>query len=429
MSHKKESYPAGRIAVFGAGLSGTAALRLAASLGYKACCFDEAGGGDAMRFDADAAAAFDGFVFSPGFAADHPWRRLAESSGKPCFSELGFAASHWRGYLCGVTGTNGKTSVTELLRGALVCAGRAAEAAGNIGRPLSELVLSAANSPETTAVCEISSFQAELLRGLELDALLWTNFAEDHLDRYGSAEAYFRAKAGLFSCLRPEAPVVWGEGVEAWAKHTGVELPAWKRPEKRTVDPARLQRGSPFLQSPQNRNLAIAAQLWECWGLPESALFEAANAFELAPHRLRCVAEWDGVEFWDDSKATNPDAVLAALEGFELPVHWIGGGLPKGGDGPAFARALAGGIHAAFIYGAVGDAFAGNLREEGVSAIYAKQFNDVVKAAAASALASPPAVVLLSPGFASFDCFSNYAERGNSFTTTVLSLKNVIMQS
>ena len=175
------------IAVFGLGVSGRAALKLVEALGAQGLCFD-AQGADFSTADCERC---DAFIFSPGFAARHPWRLLCEQSGKPCFSELGFAAQFWPGKLLAVTGTNGKTTVTKLLCEALNQVGHPAVTAGNIGTPLSTRVLDA---DAGWAVCEISSFQAELPEGLALDGLLWTNFAEDHLDRYADMEEYLRQK-------------------------------------------------------------------------------------------------------------------------------------------------------------------------------------------------------------------------------------------
>ena len=205
-----------RVAIFGAGVSGQAARRLVLSLGLELCLFDEAGRGDTADFSAASLSRFDAFVFSPGFSIAHPWRVLVQRSGRPCYSELGFAAIHWRGRLLGVTGTNGKTTITSLLCNAFNSAGQPAVAAGNIGTPLSDYVLGDANHADATAVCEISSFQAELPEGLQLDGLIWSNFAEDHLDRYESMAEYFASKAQLLSCLRPGAPSVLGVDVLAF---------------------------------------------------------------------------------------------------------------------------------------------------------------------------------------------------------------------
>ena len=420
-----------RVAILGAGVSGQAAKRLVLALGGEVCVFDQAGRGDRRQFDAQCLHAFDCFIFSPGFASQHPWRVLVADARRPCYSELAYAAQHWRGQLLAVTGTNGKTSLTALLCAALKRAGHPAIAAGNIGAPLSDAVCQAINQRGAYAVCEISSFQAELSDGLCLDALLWTNFAEDHLDRYASQADYFAAKQKLCSCLSETAPLVVGGSVVAF------EPALAKRPQCQVVAPevsalAGLERCSPFAQMPQAENLALAAALWRAFELPLAALVQCANTFELAAHRLRVVSTWDGVQFWDDSKATNFHAALAAIDALaaqRLPLFWIGGGSPKGGDLDAFAAALAGKVKAAFVYGAVAPLLAAKLRERQVRVARFEDFADAVRAASHAALPCAAAVVLLSPGFASLDQFSSYAERGKSFISTVLGLKEQVRPS
>jgi UDP-N-acetylmuramoylalanine--D-glutamate ligase len=411
-----------RVAIFGAGVSGQAARRLALSLGLEVCLLDECGQGDACEFSQSELSEWDAFIFSPGFAQTHPWRVLAESSGLPCYSELGFAALHWKGRVLGVTGTNGKTTITSLLCNALEVAGQIAVEAGNIGRPLSDVVLSDANQAEATAVSEISSFQAELPLGLQLDGLIWSNFAEDHLDRYDSMADYFAAKARLLHCLRAGAPAVLGADVAAFDPRVA------KVPGSIVLDGTRdtkgLQAGSPFMLEPQRSNFALVLALWRALELSAAALLDAANTFELAAHRLSPVATWGGVTFWDDSKATNFHAALAAIDALASPVYWIGGGSAKGGDLAAFARLLAPKVEAAFLYGDCAPALAEVLCPlHARVAVYA-DFEDAVEAAARAALADSPSVVLLSPGFASFDQFAGYAARGKSFISTVLSLKD-----
>lgn len=404
----------GRIAVFGAGVSGQAAVRLVEALGAEAVCFDE----QRRNFSFADCDAYDAFIFSPGFAAQHTWRVMCVDSGKPCYSELGFAAQFWPGKLLGVTGTNGKTTVTELLCDALNRAGQSAVTAGNIGTPLSERVLDA---DAEWAVCEISSFQAELPQGVELDGLIWTNFAEDHLDRYPAMAEYFEAKANLLNCLKADAPVVVGESV----KVAQVCPPTAPEPkEMRCEDAPALPANSPFARPPQSENFQLVAELWHALGLPESALLEAATNFQLAPHRLAKVSEWGGVSFWNDSKATNFHAALAAAEAVESPIFWIGGGSGKGGDLSEFVSALSRHIEAAFVYGEVADELSMALKKQLPRVQTHSRFEAAVAAAATAALAESPAAVLLSPGFASFDQFRSYAERGESFISAVLSLKD-----
>jgi UDP-N-acetylmuramoylalanine--D-glutamate ligase len=411
-----------RTAIFGAGLSGQAARRLALAAGQETRLFDEGGQGEADTFGEADLKRFDRFVFSPGFAAAHPWRRLVEESGRKAESELGFAAGYWKGRLLGITGTNGKSTLTCFLAEALQLSGKQAVVAGNIGRPLSDVVLDFENTAASYAVCEISSFQAELPEGLELDALLWTNFAEDHLDRYGNMTDYFLAKAGLFKCLKKEAVCIIGPQVVHW-------LDFFKTPFDRAViaseDSAlsgRLDRGSVFSRLPYREDFTLAAEYWRLTGQDETVLLAAANAFSLAPHRLDVVTEKDGVTYWNDSKSTNFHSAVAAVKAVPQPIIWIGGGRIKGGDLETFAGEVAQRIQVAVLYGEVAarmeQAMAGKVDIVSVNPC----FDAAVRTACELAAARAPCHVLLSPGFASFDQFASYEARGKSFNSIVLGL-------
>lgn len=408
-----------KVAVFGAGLSGRAAARLCEAVGIECRVYDEGGQGDCREFSEADVDQYDGFIFSPGFAAEHPWRIVAEASDRLCFSELGFAMWIWRGKVLGVTGTNGKTTVTTLLKCALEALGQKAVTAGNIGYPLSDLWLEHGLDDNVWAVCEISSFQAELPLGIELEGLVWTNFAEDHLDRYPSMQAYFEAKANLLNCLQSGGRAVLGESVKAWDP----DLKRFDAVQYQTEE-THLSIQSPFATYPQAENFKLVAQLWAQLGLPSDVLTTAANSFQLAPHRLTQVAEWDGVCFWNDSKATNFSAALAALDATEGPIYWIAGGQSKGGDLAAFAHEAAGFAEAIYLYGDVADEMALALKNTTPQVEQHPRFTDAVIAASKAAREKGSASVLLSPGFASFDQFTSYAARGESFISTVLSLKD-----
>jgi UDP-N-acetylmuramoylalanine--D-glutamate ligase len=410
-------------AIFGAGLSARAACRLAESKGIEVVVIDEAGLGDQRTFDRSDLLRFDCFVFSPGFSLDHPWRVLAEEADVPCVGELAFAASFWTGAIIGVTGTNGKTTLTNLLNRALSLAGHDCVAAGNIGYPFSDAVLSEVNHPGAFVVLEISSFQAELPEGLELDALLWTNFAEDHLDRYDSMVSYFKAKARLFDCLKMDGICVVGPQVAAWIEGHNPGFDACSVAGEDVDVSPRLDARSVFHRFPYSEDFSLAVEFWWLSGYSSEVLIEVGNAFQLAPHRLDVVAERDGVKFWDDSKATNFHATLAALESVGRPVIWIGGGREKGGDVEAFAREVAGLVDVAVLYGEVAGRLAAAL-DGHLSLVHEyARFEDAVGAAAELATGWSEVNVLLSPGFASFDQFNSYGARGKSFIDTVLSLK------
>ena len=428
MNYEKSIHEqSGRVAVFGAGVSGCSARSLATGLGLEVCVFDEGGQGNASEFDDKLLRDFDAFIFSPGFAAKHPWRVLAEGSSRPCFSELGFAASYWRGRLIGITGTNGKTSLTSLLFEALKAANINAVETGNIGAPLSDVVLSDSNTDQTYAVCEISSFQAELTRGLQLDALIWTNFAEDHLDRHASMKEYFAAKQKLIGCLQPCAPAFLGTSVDAF------DSSVRDRPNTFVVEEdsgwiERLVPESPFRSYPQSANFALATAFWRHFDFYSEALIDSANTLQLAAHRLNRVSEWGGVSFWDDSKATNFHAALAAMDALQGSmqgnIYWICGGSYKGGDLKAFVRSAAPKVKKAFLYGIVAEEMVAHFRETESFFEQHVDFVDAAQAAAEAALKDTPSVVLLSPGFASFDQFPGYAARGDAFTKTILKLKD-----
>jgi UDP-N-acetylmuramoylalanine--D-glutamate ligase len=385
---------------------------------------DEAGEGDQATFESSDLERFECFVFSPGFAAEHPWRILAEASGSPCLSEIAFAARYWDGKVIGVTGTNGKSTLTALIDKALSISGHVSVAAGNIGYPFSDAVLSEANQSDAYAVLEISSFQAELLDGLLLDGLLWTNFAEDHLDRYGSMSRYFRAKASMFNCLKRNGLCVIGSQVAHWMASQRKAFDGYTIAQELADLVHQLAADSVFQRFPYSENFSLAAELWRLMDQPSGALIEAANSLALLPYRLDLVAKCGSVRFWNDSKATNFHATLAALRSLDRPIVWIGGGRAKGGDVEAFAQQAGGQVDTAVLYGEVAERLAKALKGSLESVHVYECFDHAIAAASELAAKIPHANVLLSPGFSSYDQFDSFDARGKNFNDTVLSLKN-----
>lgn len=406
------------VAILGAGVSGAGVEGLVAALGGSAVLYDERIAEAEPEFTAAAAATHGLVVFSPGFPPGHPWLARARAAGCTCLGELDFAALFWRGELVAVTGTNGKTTLTEFLAHALNAAGRRACATGNIGYPFSRLVVEKAGVADI-AVCEVSSFQAETLSHFRPDAVLWTNFAEDHLERHEDLEAYFAAKWRLVAAARPGAVFV-GTSVQAFAAQSGRALPEGsgvatlgRSPDFRLLDSA-------FIGYPQYENFLLAAAWWRHAGLPEEALVSTARSFRVGAHRLERVGERQGVTYWNDSKATNFHAVEAALHNFPIPVLWIGGGKSKGGDLAAFAGRIATRLRHAFLIGETGPVLADHLAQLRVAATRCGSLAESVRGAAA--IARPGDHVLLSPGFASFDMFRGYDDRGKQFRQLVENL-------
>jgi UDP-N-acetylmuramoylalanine--D-glutamate ligase len=404
------------VAVFGAGLSGDGTVALLSKLGARATVYDRKG----LEFTPERARGHGLVVFSPGFPLLHPWLEAARKSGCICMAEIDFASVFWLGRIVAVTGTNGKTTLTEFLAHALGGVGRSAWATGNIGYPFTKLVAERdGGEPEAVAVCEVSSFQAEQVGHFYADSLLWTNFAEDHLERHPGLEAYFAAKWELVVHTR-SGSFLAGSSVARFAAQFGRALPAAARvaTEGQGPDPRLAQ--TAFAAYPQRENFILAAAWWRSQGLEEAALYAAARTFHPGRHRLSRVAEIDGVTYWNDSKATNFHAVEAALAGFGAPVVLIAGGRSKGGDLGGFVGRIAPRVRHAVLIGETAGALAAAFEEAGVSAEICENIEDAVRAAAVAA--PPGANVALSPGFASFDQFRDYAERGDRFERAVTEL-------
>lgn len=406
------------VAVLGAGVSGQGVLALLGAAGAHGVLYDEKAENAERHFTATTAASHGLVVFSPGFAPEHPWLAVAHAAGCTCVGELDFASLFWRGDVVAITGTNGKTTLTEFLAHALNAVGRPAGATGNVGYPFSRFVVEQTGRTDV-AVCEVSSFQAETLQYLRPSATLWTNFAEDHLERHPGMAAYFSAKWRLVERTPPRAVMV-GTSVHHSPYISGRILPDSARltTEGRPAD-ARLT-GTVFAGYPQQENFHLAAAWWQHAGLPESTLFEAAHSYRLGAHRLARVGENRGVTFWNDSKATNFHAVEAALATFAGPVLWIGGGKAKGGDLAGFVRRIARHIRHAFLLGETSSALTGYCREAQVPATGCASLADAVHGA--FAVASTGDHIVLSPGFASFDMFRGYDDRGRQFQHLVENL-------
>ena len=438
------------VGIFGAGVSGIGVTALLAALDGESVIYDA----KATEFSSKAAQAHRLIVVSPGFAPEHPWVVAAKAAGVECWGELDFAALFWRGSIVAITGTNGKTTLTEFLTHALKAAGREAHATGNIGHSFAQLVADTnGGAREMIAVCEVSSFQAETLKHFRADATLWTNFAEDHLERHPGLESYFAAKWNLLartkevqeqgaggreqgggkplagarsheSRTEPLAHArshVWvGTSVQRFARKFGRPLPSGAAVDTEDQPADERLAGTVFSEYPQRENFLLAEAWWRATGLPEGTLFSAAKTFRLGRHRLTQVGEQKGVSFWNDSKATNFHAVEAALTRFSAPVVLIAGGKAKGGDLAGFVHRIAPRVKHAVLIGETSAELAFHCSAVRVAHTTCGTLAEAVHRAAE--LAEPGDNVLLSPGFASFDMFRGYADRGEQFEQLVRDL-------
>jgi|UniRef100_UPI00404A1760 UDP-N-acetylmuramoylalanine--D-glutamate ligase len=407
------------VAIFGAGLSGQGAEALLLMLGVPSVIYDQKG----LEFTTMGATQHQLVVFSPGFPADHPWLVDACASGLECMGELDFAALFWRGRVIAITGTNGKTTLTEFITHALLHVCEPAHAMGNIGRPFTRLVADTAGGSEADiAICEVSSFQAETIQRFRAEAVLWTNFGEDHLDRHPNMESYFNAKWCLVT-RTAENKVFAGTSVNRFAKKTNYQLPvaAWIDTEDQPADPQLSQ--TVFAAYPQRENFLLAAAWWRHTGRDLGKLYEAAQTFRLGRHRMTRVTEIEGVTYWNDSKATNFHAVESALLGFDAPVHLIVGGKSKGGDVAAFVGRIAPRVARLILIGQTRPILASACDMHRVEYGVCDTLESAVQEAGFAA--KPGEHVLLSPGFASFDMFRSYEDRGNQYEILVRKIVSI----
>lgn len=373
-------------------------------------------------------AGYDGVIVSPGIALNqHPVAEAAARAGVPVIGdiELFALARHTlpTHRVVGITGTNGKSTTTSLVNHILEVAGVPSQVGGNIGVP----VLGSDPLPEGGVyVLELSSYQIDLTHSLDCEVAALLNLTPDHLDRYGTLEAYAASKARLFEMQGKERCGVFGMTDSDTGIIARVEAARRAPGLIRLVDGsdlAEMQGGWPSLQGPHNlQNAAVAVAIVEALGIKKGQWERALRDFRGLPHRMERVAEANGVVYINDSKATNPASAAPAIAAFppnpEPRLHWILGGLPKGDDldecMPYF-----GNVAAAYTIGDAGPRFAEIL------APYTRVHRSEMMAEAirqAMAEAKPGDVVMLSPACASFDQFRDFEARGQTFRQIVEAL-------
>jgi UDP-N-acetylmuramoylalanine--D-glutamate ligase len=348
-------------------------------------------------------------VKSPGVPGETLLVSSARARSVPVWSEIELGARLLPNPILGVTGTNGKTTTTELLGAVFRSAGTPVEVAGNVGRPLTALVGSA--SPEAWVVCELSSFQLEDVETLRPRVAVLLNLEPDHLDRHGSFEAYADVKLRIFERQGVEdtavVPRAFGSIPGAARRVTFAaadELPA-----------------EPLIPGPHNReNAAAATAAARAVGIDDSAIGEALRTFEGVPHRIELVRELRGVRYVNDSKATNVAAALRALASFpDARLHVILGGRGKHESYAPLGAAFKDGDRA-YLVGEAEEEIAHALGVTGVPFTHDGTLEKAVEQAAEAAAAGD--VVLLSPACASFDQFRDFEARGDTFRTIVQGL-------
>jgi UDP-N-acetylmuramoylalanine--D-glutamate ligase len=341
-------------------------------------------------------------VKSPGVPNEAAVIVAARERGLPVLGELELAWRLLPNRFVAVTGTNGKTTTTELLGAIWREAGLPVALAGNVGTPLAALVGEVEGA--TTVVCEVSSFQAEDSEAFAADTALLLNVTEDHLDRHGTFEAYREAKLRMFANQTPDQVAVVPPGVEVPGEARRVEFGALPLP----AEEVRL-RGAHNLENAMGASAAAIAS-----GVPEEAVAAALRSFPGVPHRLEEVGSVNGVLYVNDSKATNVSSAVRGIEAFDGGVHVILGGSLKGGGFEGLREAVASRCVAAYLIGEAAD----RLEHDLAGTVPLRRSGDLATAVR-DARAQPGEVVLLSPACASFDQFRDYEERGERFRALV----------
>jgi len=419
-----------RYAVLGLARSGLATVEALVASGAGVTAWDdkEEARDEAMALGADIGNPLDidligfaGVVVSPGVPLNrHPIAAHAREAHVPIIGDIELFAEA-RAELpahkvVGITGTNGKSTVTALVTHMLESAGIPALMGGNIGLP----ILSRDPLPEGGVyVLELSSYQIDLSHSLACDIAVLTNISPDHLDRYDGFAGYAASKARLFSLQHRDQVAIVATDDDPSKMIAGRINHRLHRVSAKDIDPADQARW-PALQGPHNaQNAVCAIAVCRVLGLNDEQIERGLATYSALPHRMEWVGEVAGVCWYNDSKATNAASAAPALAAFppapDQRLHWIAGGQAKG-DGLSACAPWFGHVKRAYLIGEAMEAFAAEIGD----AIPVDRSGDLATAVArAAAAAERGDIVLLSPACASFDQFKSYEERGDRFRSIV----------
>ena len=344
-------------------------------------------------------------VWSPGIPLSNPLARDLREAGVCVVSELSFAASDLPKAIV-VTGTNGKSTVCELITAMIRASGIQVACIGNVGTPASDMALNGRHYE--WVVVECSSYQLELKLDLEVRAAVLTNLAPDHLDRYAVIDDYYLAKWSMFEQMHPDAGAVlpYDLSVVDQLKNRG-KIAGRALPDA-MAEVATWQRGTGLVGEAGLENLAQSVAVARFVGVDQSTMQQVALEFSGLPHRAQFIGEWAGVTYVDDSKATNVAAAIASLQRVDGEVIVLLGGAGKGEDYRLLAQCINDKGVQAICFGAEG----GRLAE----ATGAPRVDDLATATKSARERLPNGgTILLAPACASFDAYASFAERGEHF--------------
>jgi UDP-N-acetylmuramoylalanine--D-glutamate ligase len=422
-----------RYAVLGLARSGLATVEALVASGAGVTAWDdrENARDEAMMLNADIGdpltidlVGFAGVVVSPGVPLNrHPIAVHAREAHVPVLGDVELFAEARADLpphkVVGITGTNGKSTVTALVTHMLESAGVPTLMGGNIGLP----ILSRDPLPEGGVyVLELSSYQIDLAHSLACDVAVLTNLTPDHLDRYDGFAGYAASKARLFSLQHRDQVAIVAVDDDPSKMIAGRINHRLHRVSAKDIDPVDQTRW-PALQGPHNAQNAICAiAVCRALGLNDEQIEHGLATYKALPHRMELVGEAAGARWFNDSKATNAASAAPALAAFppapDQRLHWIAGGQAKG-DGLGACRPWFPHVKRTYLIGEAMDAFAAEIGD----AIPVDRSGDLATAVAHAASAAQPGdIVLLSPACASFDQFKDYEQRGDRFRELVQAL-------
>ena len=380
----------------------------------------------------------DLIVVSPGVPVDAPPLVQARAQGEPVIGEIELAAQFLHGRIVAVTGSNGKTTTTTLTGEIITAGGLHTVVGGNIGTPAISLVERA--RPETIIVLEVSSFQLETIQTFRPKVAVVLNVTPDHLDRHRTFAAYTEAKARIFESQQPNdfavlnaddptcvqvasrtrAQVFW------FSRKNEVQQGAYVRDAQIFFRDAKGQHEImlvseiPLKGAHNVENTLAAVCAGALLGCSPTQIRQAVHAFKAVEHRLEYVATIHGVDYYNDSKATNVDATIKALESFPANIHIILGGKDKGSDYSVLNDLLRQRAKSVYTIGAAAAKIESQI-QGAAKIVHAETLENAVKLASSSAQLGD--TVLLAPACASFDQFQNYEHRGRVFKAAVKTLQ------
>ena len=378
----------------------------------------------------------DLIVVSPGVPVDAPLLVQARSLGEAVIGEIELASQFLPGPIVAITGSNGKTTTTTLTGEILAAAGMPVLVGGNIGTPA--IALAERAKTDTVIVLEVSSFQLETIQTFRPKVAVVLNVTPDHLDRHRTLEVYVDAKARIFENQRGEDFAVLNADdpiCTTMAARTRAQL-FWFRRQKEVQQGAWLRDGKIlFRNGSQQREVMLVSEIplkgahnlenvlaavcaSALMGCAPEKIRQTVMDFKAVEHRLEFVTTIRGVDYYNDSKATNVDATIKALESFPSHIHLILGGKDKGSDYTVLNDLLRQRVKRVYTIGAAATKIESQIK--GVEVVHAETLDNALRKA--NAVAQPGDVVLLAPACASFDQFKSYEHRGRVFKEIVRGL-------